>query len=108
MKPYRASGRVPFGGLIALILGTIIGSLVVGGIVFAVSHFIYLIVLFPLIMGFVGGGSLAWTRTRRKVRSPILAALFGLVMGVGIIGVYRFAEYYIDFRNEITTTIRES
>jgi hypothetical protein len=108
MKRYRSSGRVPFGGLIALLLVTIIGSLIVGGIVFAVSHLIYLIVLFPLLMGVIGGGILVGVVKGTKVRSPIIAALFGLIIGVGIIGVYRFAEYYIDFRNEITTSIRES
>jgi hypothetical protein len=108
MKKYRASGRVPFGGLILLILGAIIGSLLVGGLVFGVSHLIYLIVFFPLFMGFIGGGILAWTVKRGKVRSPILAGLFGLIMGVAIIGVYRFAEYYVDFRNEVTSSVRES
>jgi len=107
MKRYHPGGRVPFGGLIGLILATIIGSLIVGGLVFAVSQLIYLIVLFPLVMGAVGGGILALVVKSSKVRSPIIAGLFGLVMGVGVIGVYRFAEYYIDFRNEITTAVRE-
>ncbi len=108
MKPYRSSGRVPFGGWIALVLATLIGSLVIGGIVFAVSHLIYLIVLFPLLMGAIGGGLLVLVVKSSKVRSPILAGLFGLILGIGIVGVYRFAEYYIDFRNEITNSIRES
>src|SRR5689334_7839184 len=86
MKKYRASGRVPFAGLILLLLGTIIGSLAVGGLVFAVSHLIYLFVLFPLFMGLIGGGILAFVVKRAKVRSPILAGLFGLIQGIGIIG----------------------
>lgn len=105
MKKYRVSGRVPFGGLILLILGTIIGSLLVGGLVFAVSHLIYLIVLFPLLMGLIGGGILAWVVRRSKVRSPILAALFGLIMGVGIIGTVHFLAYYITDRNEYRETV---
>lgn len=108
MRKYRASGRIPFGGFIALILATVIGSAVIGGIVFAASHLIYLIILFPLLMGAVGGGLLALVVRGTKVRSPIIAALFGLIMGVGIVGVYRFAEYYIDFRNEITNAAHES
>jgi hypothetical protein len=108
MKKYRTSGRIPFGGFIALILATIIGGAVIGGIVFAASHLIYLIILFPLLMGAVGGGLLALVVRGTKVRSPIIAALFGLIMGVGIVGVYRFAEYYIDFRNEITNAAHES
>jgi hypothetical protein len=107
VKRYRPSGRIPFGGLIGLILATIIGSLVIGGLVFAVSHLIYLIVLFPIIMGALGGGLLALVVKSGKVRSPIIAGLFGLILGVGIIGVYRFAEYYIDFRNEVTAVVRE-
>jgi hypothetical protein len=107
VKRYRPSGRIPFGGLIGLILATIIGSLVIGGLVFAVSHLIYLIVLFPIIMGALGGGLLSLVVKSAKVRSPIIAGLLGLVLGVGIIGVYRFAEYYIDFRNEVTSVVRE-
>jgi hypothetical protein len=98
---------VPFGGLIGLILATIVGSLVIGGLVFAVSHLIYLIILFPFVMGAIGGALLSLVVKSSKVRSPIVAALFGLILGIGIIGVYRFAEYYIDFRNEVTTAIRE-
>jgi hypothetical protein len=107
MQRYRASGRIPFGGLISLILAAIIGSLVVGGLVFAVSHLIYLIVLFPILMGAIGGAILAFAVKSGKVRSPIIAGLIGLIMGVGIVGVYRFAEYYIDFRNEIMVIVRE-
>ncbi|MEO8611474.1 MAG: lysostaphin resistance A-like protein [Chloroflexota bacterium] len=100
MKKYRASGRVPLVGLIAMLLGTIIASLVVGGLAFAVSHLIYLIVFFSLIMGFIGGGILAWAVRRGKVRSPILAGLFGLIMGLGIIGTVHFLDYYITDRND--------
>lgn len=106
MKRYRPSGRIPFGGLIGLILATIIGSLVIGGLVFAVSHVIYLIVLFPFVMGALGGGLLSLVVKSSKVRSPFIAGLVGLILGVGIIGVYRFAEYYIDFRNEVTSVVR--
>jgi hypothetical protein len=108
MKKYRASGRIPFGGLIALILAAIIGSVLIGGLAFAVSHLIYLIILFPLIMGALGGGILAAVVKGTKIRSPFFALLIGLVMGVGILGVNRFAEYYIDFRNEIITMAQES
>jgi hypothetical protein len=107
VKPYRPSGRIPFGGLIGLILATSIGSVVIGGLVFAVSHFIYLIVLFPFLMGALGGGILIWVVSSSKIRSPIIAGLFGLLMGVGIIGVNRFAEYYIDFRNGAREAIVE-
>jgi hypothetical protein len=106
VKRYRPSGRIPFGGLIGLILATIIGSLVIGGLVFAVSHVIYLIVLFPFVMGALGGGLLSLVVKSSKVRSPFIAGLFGLILGVGIIGVNRFAEYYIDFRNEVTSVVR--
>jgi hypothetical protein len=100
MKRYRSSGSIPFGGFIALILATIIGSLVIGGIVFAVSHLFYLIILFPLLMGAVGGSILLLVVKSSKVRSPIIAGLFGLLMGVGIIGVNHFLTYYITDRND--------
>lgn len=105
MKRYRSSGRIPFGGLIGLILATIIGSLLIGGLAFAVSNLIYLIILFPLVMGALGGGLLALVVKSSKIRSPIIAALFGLLMGVAIIGTVHFLDYYITDRNEFRETV---
>lgn len=107
MKRYRASNRVPFGGLLLLLIGAVFTAALLGGLLFAVSHLIYLIVLFPLIAGFLGGAIMAAIVRTGKVRSPIIAGLFGLVAGVGIIGVYNFAQYYIDFRNEARNAIIE-
>ncbi len=105
MKPYHPSGHIPFGGLVGVLLATMIGSLVIGGLVFAVSHLIYLVILFPFMMGALGGAILTLAVKRGKVRSPIFAGLFGLVIGVGIVGVNRFAEYEIDFHNQARDAI---
>lgn len=107
MKRYRASNRVPFGGLLLLLIGAVFTAALLGGLLFAVSHLIYLIVLFPLIAGFIGGAIMAAIVRAGKVRSPVIAGFFGLLAGVGIIGIYNFAQYYIDFRNEARSAIVE-
>lgn len=107
MNRYRASNRVPFGGLILLLIGAVITAALIGGILFAVSHLIYLVLLFPLIAGFLGGTIMAAIVRAGKVRSPLIAAFFGLLAGVGIIAVHNFAQYYIDFRNDARNAIVE-
>jgi hypothetical protein len=107
VKRYRASGRIPFGGFLKLIVATVAGMLVAGGLAFAVSKFIYLIVLFPFVMGLIGGGALAWAVTSGKVRSPIIAAIFGLLVGAGTIGTYRVLDYYFTFLPDARASIIE-
>lgn len=100
MKHYRSSGRFSFNGLIGLLLATLIGSLLIGGLAYFVSRWIYLVVLFPMLMAGFGGGLLMLVVKGTKVRSPILAGLFGLLLGVGMIGVMHSLQYYVDFRGE--------
>jgi len=108
MKRYRASGRFSFGGFIGLILVSLLGGAAIGGLAFAVSHLIYLIVLFPIVMGAIGGGLLVLVVKGGKVRSPILVFLFSILIGVVMIGTMHFLGYYIDFRNEFHNAVVEN
>ncbi len=96
MRKYQPSNRVPFGSFILLALLAIVGSAVVGGILWALdayAHF-YLVIVYPLIAGGIVGGVLVLGVRVGKVRSPFIAMLIGLVCGVLIYGVYHYASYY--------------
>ena len=103
MRKYRASNHTPVASLFLLLILGIISAAALGGILWAVDntlHF-YLVVAFPLFAGLIAGGLLVLGVRSGKVRSPLLAALIGLLTGVLIFGVYHFATYYVTFRGVV-------
>ena len=110
MRKYRASGAAPAGGVALLLVVALVGGAVIGGTLWAIEHFtnFYLVVLFPLAAGAILGGILALVVRSSKIRSPIIAGLFGLAAGVIAYGVYHFAAYYVTFRGEVRTALVEN
>ncbi len=105
MQNYRVSNRVPFQGFLTLVLAAVVGGVVVGALVAVAAHFIYLVVLFPMIMGLVGGAIVVAVVKSGKVRSPWIAGLFGLLIGLIIYGTYRYGEY-IDAQRQFYDVIK--
>jgi hypothetical protein len=103
MQKYRASNRMSFGGFILLLVLAIIGAAALGGILFALDHYLhlYLILIFPMFAGAIVGGLLARGVYTAKVRSPLVAWFIGLICGVLMYGVYHVASYYVGFRSDI-------
>lgn len=106
MQPYKPSNIVPFTGLLILIVAAIIGGAAVGILVSFVERLVYLIILFPILMGLAGGFILANAIRLGKVRNPLVGAIFGVVIGILIYGSYHFAGY-LNFREEVKTMILE-
>jgi hypothetical protein len=94
MQKYRTSGRTSLMGLLLLVLTTIFGGAILGAVVALVAHFFYLVVLFPILMGLIGAFLITTVVQRGAVRSPLLAGLFGLLIGLVIYGTYRYGEYF--------------
>lgn len=109
MRPYRASNKAPFGSLFLLLIVALVVGAILGGILFAVEHFtsFYLVLLFPLLAGAMAGAALRVVVTASKVRSPFVAAFFGLVAGLVILLTYHAASYYIGFRGDIREMLVE-
>ncbi len=103
MQKYRASGRMSFGGFILLLVLAIISGAALGGIMFAIDHYLhfYLVLMFPMFAGAIAGGLLTRGVYSAKVRSPIVAGIVGLLCGVLMYGVYHAASYYVGFRTEM-------
>ena len=108
MREYRPSKHFAPYGLIVLLLAAFVGGAVIGGIVFAVDHYIiYLIVVFPFIIGAMGGFVMPLAVALGKVRNPMLAALFGLLIAVVLYGTYRYADYRIGFKDDLNDEIEQ-
>jgi hypothetical protein len=107
LKAYYPSNEAPIGGIFLLVLVAVLGGLILGGILYAVSNLIYLVLLFPLGLGFVGGMIISWAVTRGKVRNIIIASVFGALMGLVIYGVYTYGEYYF-FQQDVYKAISEN
>lgn len=117
MQPYEPSNKVPFLGLTLLFLATLIGSLLLGYLIFAISKLFYLVFLFPIGAGLAGGYLIRLAVKSGKVRNPVVALIFGLLTGLLIYGTYTHADYqsftqdvYQQLLNspEIATSLKQS
>lgn len=94
MKQYQPSNESPLNGLLLLTIIGIIGGLILGGVMYAVSKLVYLIILFPVIFGGAGGFIASLAIKKGKIRNPLIAFVMGALMGVFIYGAYNFAEFH--------------
>jgi hypothetical protein len=94
VEEYRSSDKAPVPGVLLLALASIVGGSAIGLVVFAVSNFLYLLILFPIAIAVVGIVATTAAVVKGKVRNPLIATLFGLVMGLSIYGAFHIANYY--------------
>ncbi len=99
MKKYCYSNKIPFWGLVLLFLCATIGAIAIGTLAFGVSRTVYLVVLFPLLMGLAGGCLNLWAIGRGKIRNPGIATMSGLLTGLVIYGVFLYGGYLL-YRSE--------
>lgn len=93
MKPYIPDNRSSLRGMAIVALTAILGGLAIGGLLFLVSRFIYLIILFPVIAGALGGAILERAIKAGKMRIPIFAIICGLLMGIICYTSYNYYDY---------------
>jgi hypothetical protein len=111
MKPYRPSGIVPIPGLLTLLLVTAIAGLIVGGLLWFSDNRIgfYLIILFPIIAGYIVGTAGCRGIRIGKIRNPLVAGLIGVLGAVLVGGVYHYLGYELSFKEEVRQAlIRQS
>jgi NAD/NADP transhydrogenase beta subunit len=106
LQAYKPSNRVPLIGLVLLILTTIIGGGMLGELVYLIGEHLYLVIIFPLAMGLLGGVLINIAAHVGKVRNPALTMVFGVLIGLAIYGTYRYAEYYQGFRSDVRDEVK--
>lgn len=97
---------IPVGGILLLLLFVLMGAPALGAIVAFVGRYLYLILLFPIATGLAGGYIVGQGVRWGKVRDSLVAAVFGLLLGVFAYGSYRYIDYRLA-RNEARDVVQE-
>ncbi len=98
MKPYQPSLAAPVKGLLILLLAVILGGAVLGALISLLSNLLYLIILFPIGMGWLGGKLVAAAVRAGKIRNPGVAIGAGILIAL-VMAAAMWVTGYLQFRN---------
>ena len=109
MREYKSSGIAPFPGILTALVNGLIAAAIVGGILFAIDHYIgfYLIIMFPVVASFIVSFVLTMGITAGKIRNGAVAFLIGAICGLATMGVYHFLNYQIGFKTDVKNAISQ-
>ncbi len=107
MKPYKPSNYIDKTGAKWLLLTAGIGGITLGGVTFLVSQLIYLVVIFPVLLGLGSGWLLRQAVVRGKVRNPLAAGVVAVFMAGLLYGTMHWADYVL-FRQNANAEIRRA
>jgi hypothetical protein len=91
--PYAPDGAGPVGGFFALLGLTMLAGAVIGAIAGLIHLAFYLVLIFPILMGFALGGAALGAVVLGKVRNRLVAALAGVLGGCVCILAMHFISY---------------
>ncbi len=95
--PYVPDGGFSVVGLVMLFVGLAVAGIIMGVVTHYISRFIYLILVFPMLIGFAVGGVGALLVKWGKVRSPWVAGGAGLLAGI----LAMLTAHFLDYRHFI-------
>jgi len=99
MQERQSTRRVSGSGIRLLIAASLVGGLVIGGLAFVAANVLYVAVVFPLALAYAGTVTIEWAITRGKTRNRVVAAAFGLLLGLLIFLSYQYGQY-LSFRQQ--------
>jgi len=97
--------KVTLKGLIILFGMTLLAGIVIGGLTSIISNFIYLILIFPVIMGLATGYVVKSVVVSERIRSPFFVIVAGLFAALVVYGSMHFFDY-LQFRNALGKEIQ--
>jgi hypothetical protein len=101
MKPYQPSLAAPAGGLVLLFLAAILGGAAIGAVVSLFAHqVIYLVLVFPVVMGFLMGYLIARAVHAGKIRNPRVAIGFAVLAGL-VVYASLWVVDFLQYQNSI-------
>ncbi len=104
IKAYKPSNIVPPDGFKSMTISAIATGIITGSAVGFISQFFYLIILFPIAMGFAAGVGISMAVKGGKVRNPILAAGFASLTGLIVYASMNYVGY-LKFKQDVAKQI---
>jgi len=98
--------KVSLKGFLSLFGTLLLTGIVIGGLASLLKNFIYLILVFPLLMGGVAGFVIKGVVLTEKIRSGFLVVIAGICAAVLIYGSMFFFDY-LQFRRTLGKTVQE-
>lgn len=93
-RPYRPCGGFSLNGLVILTAIICLAGALVGFLAGFIGHYFFVIVLYPIVMGFVIGAAGAFGVKTGRVRRPIVCGIAGLLGSCVSVAVMHFTAYY--------------
>ncbi|MFT3788015.1 MAG: hypothetical protein QM770_17895 [Tepidisphaeraceae bacterium] len=93
VRPYKPSSGAPIAGVLQLIAGLALAGAVLGFVAFYVSKAIWLILVFPLLIGLALAFVAGWLVKKGHVRNGALAGLAAFIGGVFAMTVMHYEGY---------------
>ena len=106
MKPFSTRNHVTIPGLLLLGIGSVLLGLAMGALAYFISTFIYFIIVFPLVIGFIAAVGFQILIEKSKVRHALAAMGFGIVTGIFLAASF-YGTPYLVLRNKVTVNYEE-
>lgn len=94
-QPYRPDGGFSLGGLVILTCVTCLAGALSGLLAGFIGHYFFVIVLYPIVMGFVIGAAGAFGVRIGRVRMPAVCGTAGLLGGCVAVATMHGMAYYM-------------
>lgn len=94
-QPYAPDGSAPPLGLGLTLGGGLVAAVVVGSLIGIIGQWLYLVLLFPLMIGFALGGIGMGLIKVGKLRNPLLAGVAATLIGVMAMGTIHYVNYQL-------------
>jgi hypothetical protein len=92
-QPYRPDGSAPPAALAMTLAGVLVAAVVIGFVASFLGQWFYLVLLFPLFMGFALGGAGMGLIRVGKLRNPSLAGVAAGLGGIMLMGSMHYFDY---------------
>jgi hypothetical protein len=80
-SPYQPDGGCPPAGAVLVLLVSLLAAVAIGWVASFIGQWLYLIILFPALLGGAVGAAGAWANRRGKVRNSFVAGVIGILAG---------------------------
>jgi hypothetical protein len=96
MRKYRSSHVVSIPGIGLFVAATVVGGIAIGAVFFGCSRLtFYVPLLMPTCMGVVCFFAMGFLIRKAKLPNPLLAALFGALIGIFAYGTHHYGDYLV-------------